>query len=156
MTPDLTARLLARLDVLPRLVAALQEEDDGCWNWRGHLTPAGYGYMQQNGKKIPVHRLAYETFRGPIPDGLDLDHLCRNTRCIRPDHLEPVTRAENFKRGRDYWRGLNVDKDQCPRGHWYTPENTYVFRGSRRCRVCHREQERERRNRRRAELAPGS
>ena len=72
---------------------------DGCWTWQGACTPRGYGLMRVGAKMVYAHREYYEREVGPIPDGLDLDHLCRNTRCIRPSHQEPVTRAENVRRG---------------------------------------------------------
>lgn len=83
-----------------------ESEDTHCWEWQryaGH--PAGYAYIlrRRNGRRLKfyVHRLAYEELVGPIPGGLDLDHLCRNTCCCNPGHLEPVTRAENTRRGRN-------------------------------------------------------
>lgn len=72
---------------------------DGCWTWLGRLHN-GYGYLKQHGRDVAAMRLIYEWLVGPIPDGLDLDHLCRNRACVRPDHLEPVTRTENLRRGR--------------------------------------------------------
>lgn len=68
-----------------------------CWNWVGGLD-VGYGFFTVPGRKFAAHRWAYENLVGPIPDGLHLDHLCLNTRCVNPDHLEPVTRAENTRR----------------------------------------------------------
>lgn len=70
----------------------------GCWVWNGTRTRAGYATMSVECKTVYVHRWAYEHFVGPIPKGLELDHLCRNTRCVNPDHLEPVTHAENNRR----------------------------------------------------------
>ena len=67
----------------------------GCWEWTGHVNNAGYGRV----KNDYAHRLAYEMFVGPIPDGADLDHLCRRRSCVNPAHLEPVTRSENVRRG---------------------------------------------------------
>jgi hypothetical protein len=98
----------------------------GCWEWVGHLTPQGYGSL---GRRL-AHRLVYEVAVGPIPAGLQLDHLCRNRRCVNPDHLEPVTSRENTLRG----SGLPAQRvlvTHCPRGHAYTDENTYVRPGTR-------------------------
>lgn len=75
------------------------DPETGCWNWTGAILKTGYGAMSWLGKNKPAHRIAYEQFVGPIPDGLVLDHLCRNTRCVNPDHLEPVTSTENIRRG---------------------------------------------------------
>lgn len=73
-----------------------------CWIWQGYVMPTtGYGQCGNNRGVVYVHRLAYEVFVGPIPDGLHIDHLCRNRRCIKPSHLEPVTQAENNQRSWD-------------------------------------------------------
>jgi len=71
----------------------------GCWLWAGSLQPNGYGHLTIQNRQVLAHCYTYERLRGPIPDGYELDHLCRNPRCINPDHLEPVTHAENCRRG---------------------------------------------------------
>lgn len=83
----------------------------------------------------------YEGLVGPIPDGFTLDHLCRNTSCANPAHLEPVTHEENVKRGRS-GEGQAL-RTHCPQGHEYTDDNTYQHGGRRFCRACHRERNRE-------------
>ncbi|MFI9344986.1 HNH endonuclease signature motif containing protein [Streptomyces sp. NPDC052773] len=70
----------------------------GCWLWKGHVLPTGYGTVNAFGTVLLAHRAAYRLLVGPIPDGLTLDHLCRVTHCVNPDHLEPVTRRENIRR----------------------------------------------------------
>lgn len=122
------------------------EKDDvtGCWNWTGSRVPDGYGVMpigkRPDGKKkySVVHRWTYEQLVGPIPEGLQLDHLCRNTSCVNPAHLEPVTCQVNLIRG--VRRNQYKDRTHCSRGHEYTPENTQINkRGTRICRTCKRE-----------------
>lgn len=86
-----TQRKLKRYDIDPAT---------GCWNWLVMLNPAGYASTRINGKTQRVHKLLYEIINGPVPKGLELDHTCRNRRCINPDHLEPVTHAVNMQRGK--------------------------------------------------------
>lgn len=100
--------------------------DGDCWVWLGPVNQSGYGHLRRFGY---VHRLAWEMLRGPIPAGLTVDHLCRNRVCVRPDHLELVTRAENVRRE-------NAARDRCPQGHEYDAANTYLYRGKRGCRIC--------------------
>lgn len=101
---------------------------DGCWNWTGRLDAWGYGRLGRRG----AHRASYIERVGPIPEGLVLDHLCNNPRCINPDHLEPVTDAENHRRKAER-------QTHCKHGHEFTPENTYIApSGSRHCRACNR------------------
>lgn len=71
-----------------------------CWEWTGYITPKGYGtFCLRAGVTVWAHRLAYELTHGPFPAGLTIDHLCNNRGCVRPSHLEPVTQAENVRRG---------------------------------------------------------
>lgn len=114
---------------------------DSCWIWTGYVNPAGYGQVSTGGRagrmKL-VHRVVYELMIGPIPDGLVLDHLCRNRVCVNPAHLEPVTNRENTLRGESPG-AKSVRSNHCYRGHEYTAENTYIEpSGQRRCRECMR------------------
>ena len=113
-----------------------------CWIWVGTTAGNGYGRVKIPGTKSTVssHRLVFETLVGPIPPGLDLDHLCRVRACCNPAHLEPVTRAENLKRGVGSDVGkINRAKTHCPAGHPYDEENTWRSKKGRHCRQCHRE-----------------
>lgn len=112
------------------------EKTETCWPWTGSLR-VGYGaFALTHHLRVGAHRWSYEHFRGPIPDGLTIDHLCRNKRCVNPDHLEVVTRGENTRRA-------NASITHCPQGHEYTPENTRVgFKNKRACRACERDRAR--------------
>lgn len=111
-------------------------ESDGHWLWTGCLDK-GYGRFRHEGETRQAHRVAYEHFVGPIPDGMHLDHLCRIPGCVNPEHLQPVTARENVRRG---LRG--VLRTHCTNGHRYTPETTGLWNGYRYCRVCKRAQQR--------------
>ncbi len=82
------------------VVAYDVDPDTGCWNWTRSRQPNGYGHLTINNRQVLAHRFVYERDRGPIPAGMTLDHLCRNPRCVNPDHLEPVSHAENCRRGK--------------------------------------------------------
>jgi hypothetical protein len=109
----------------------------GCWNWQRRCMPReGYGIVTSSGRRRSAHRVSYEVFIGPIPDGLWIDHLCRNRRCVNPHHLEPVTPQENILRSPIAQAALNAAKTHCPQGHEYTPANTYLYGPHRRWRIC--------------------
>ena len=111
------------------------DKSGDCWQWTGSK---GDGYGKVNGFHTSLaHRLSYEEACGPIPEGLQLDHLCRNRACVKPGHLEAVTQKVNQE------RGSNATRTHCKHGHEYTPENTKIIRsGSRWCRECGRERTR--------------
>lgn len=110
---------------------------DGCWDWTGFVYPNGYGsFMDQNQRTTLAHRYSYEQFVGPIPDGLQIDHLCRNRRCVRPGHLEAVTGWENRRRGESP-PAVNAGRVECANGHPFDNVNTYIRpNGNRGCRIC--------------------
>jgi hypothetical protein len=116
----------------------------GCWLWRGFIKPSGYGHARFNlpGQPIEkrrVHRIAWTLLRGPIPDGMTLDHLCRVRHCVNPEHLEVVTQAENCLRGNSS-PAINARKTHCVRGHRLAGQNLIVAlengRKHRRCLAC--------------------
>ena len=114
-------------------------KDDGCWEWTGTHLPTGYGTFG----KAYTHRFAYELEVGSIPEGYDIDHLCRNRGCCNPAHLEAVTHYENTRRA---WALMT----HCRRGHPFDEENTHwevnrLGNLARRCRACSRDRARERR-----------
>jgi hypothetical protein len=107
-----------------------------CWLFAGYKNAAGYGECFVDGRKALAHRISYENFVGEIPDGMVIDHLCRVTCCINPDHLEAVTNVENVLRGVGY-PAINKRKTHCPSGHEYTEENISKYSNNyRRCRQC--------------------
>lgn len=118
---------------------------DGCLLWQGGLVRNGYAQFSVNSRAVYVHRWAWEQINGPVPAGLELDHLCRNRSCVDPAHLEPVTSRENQRRSPI----ANATKTRCPLGHAYTPDNVNP-RGSRICRTCRQAESVARRARRRA------
>lgn len=113
----------------------------GCWLFTGYLNNDGYGHIAVEGRFFGAHRLSYELARGPIPDGLHLDHLCKTRNCVNPDHLEPVTAHENWRRGASPTLANSL-KVECVNGHEFDVANTYVDtsrgRDVRVCRACNR------------------
>jgi hypothetical protein len=108
-----------------------------CWEWTAGRSADGYGifaFGEKRGSSETAHRVAWKMLVGAIPEGTELDHLCRNRACVNPDHLEPVTHADNMRRA--FCGEIHARKTHCPQGHEYTDENTYRNAGKRHCRKC--------------------
>ena len=133
-------------------------QPNGCWLWTGKLFSKGYGMFRRTENRVRktyyAHKFSYELFVGPVPEGLELDHTCHNSdctlanqcphrRCVNPEHVEPVTHAENVRRS---WHGnsANKKKTHCKYGHPFEGDNLAILlratgKNSRRCNMCHRE-----------------
>ncbi len=108
-----------------------------CWLWTGAPNNGGYGSCRWEGKLVGTHRLAYEVLVGPISYAMEPDHLCRVRLCVNPEHMEPVTRAENIRRGYAQ-KAPPPLKSHCLRGHPFTEANTRLYGRRRYCRECGR------------------
>lgn len=140
--------------ILDRFAEKIALTDSGCIEWLAGTNGVGYGVVHlqpsDGSRKTYAHRWSYEHHNGPIPDGLHLDHLCRNTLCVNPDHLEPVTPRVNVVRGVSS-PAMNARKTRCHADHPLNGDNLYVTpsTGYRHCRECARERDRLRRPRNR-------
>jgi hypothetical protein len=133
--PSLEERFWKKVEIMP----------NGCWEWQGMKNQYGYGlvWIIRKGKRISAHIFAHLNTGHTIPDGFDLDHLCRNHACVNPDHLEAVTHQENIRRGDagKSWGNLQKSKTHCPKGHIYDLFNTYIRPDGtgRGCKICRKE-----------------
>lgn len=139
-----------------RFLSKIQMTPAGCAEWtasRNH----GYGVLIIGSRKdgtrrlVRAHRFAYESFIGPIPEGVEIDHLCGNPSCVgvTPEgvvlgHLKLVSHRENMRHGPNSFASTNIKKTHCPKGHPYDEGNTYIHRGKRFCRICRAEAHRKR------------
>mgnify|MGYP000502919220 CR=1 FL=1 len=131
ITPDAARQFWAKVD----------RSGDSCWLWRGYIGENGYGHCKISGRCM-AHRLAYELAWGPIGDGLHIDHLCKNRRCVNPNHLEAVTpRENNLRSASPAWvtHRTGIHQSECRSGHPLSGDNLYLFPDGRRgCRACQR------------------
>ncbi len=127
-----------KVPAIERFLAKIIIAEVGCWEWTANLYWNGYGEFWDGNKYIRAHRFSYEWFKGEIPDGLQLDHLCRNRACVNPDHLEVVTSRDNILRGIGF-AVKNASATHCSHGHPYDLFNTYYRPGGgRSCKTCGR------------------
>lgn len=128
-------------DVRDRIRESVIVDESGCWIWQRYIGSAGYGSMTADGKSGQLaHRVSYEAFIGPIPAGLQIDHLCRVRDCVNPEHLEPVTPRENVMRSPVAVASVHARKTSCANGHEFDSANTYLTpTGARVCRACNRQ-----------------
>ena len=146
---DRTWKPTKEVPLAQRLWRRVGVDENGCWIWVGVKRRDGYGWIRVDGIARPVHRLSYEALVGPIPPGLQIDHLCRVTSCCNPEHLEPVTPRVNSLRSESPL-AKNARKTHCPQGHRYAGDNLIVRyppsspNGNRVCRACETARLRER------------
>lgn len=134
--PGEAAPRVQHLEFPASLIMRLRFMPNGCVEFTGALGTNGRGSVRVAGRPTLPYVAAYELLVGPVPDGMELDHLCRNPPCVNPAHLEPVTHKVNMERGA--W----ATKTHCPQGHPYDETNTYRTKaGGRACRACHRASE---------------
>lgn len=148
--------------LIERLMEKISFEPfSGCWLWMGYLNDEGYGRLRLGSTEepySPAHKASYELLVGPVPEDLQLDHLCRVRCCVNPKHLEPVTALENTTRGIGNGPAVAAAAlaheaiTHCPQGHEYTPENTrrYGVAQARWCWTCKKARDREAQRNRRA------
>lgn len=124
------------------------DDPNSCWVWGGALVKSrglAYGHLEVDYVFVLAHRFSYELHCGSIPKGVEVDHLCRNTLCVNPKHMELVSHQENVLRGIGI-ASVNAHKTHCPAGHLYDASNTYWWQNSRGCRICRLENQRLRRH----------
>lgn len=139
-----------KMTPIERVMSRRVVTEGGCWEFTGTRDKNGYGFVSVEGVQRRVHRFVYETIQGPIPAGMQLDHLCRNPPCFNPGHLEVVTPRENTLRGVSI-QARNATKTHCLRGHPFAGENLLVSTGGERvCLACKRIRKRQAKERKMA------
>ena len=122
------------------LLEKCQEDANGCWLWQRCVQKDGYGTVHYHSKTYLAHRLFYELFEGPMPAGLEIDHLCRVRNCVNPKHLEPVDHQTNMDRGDYSANGPRIaafhsSKTHCAQGHSYSGDNLQIHKNGK-WRIC--------------------
>lgn len=114
------------------------QKTETCWLWTGCRTARGYGRFMFNRRVQPAHRVSYQLLVGPIPEGTELDHLCRVKHCVRPEHLDPVPHQVNVQRGLagQHTAIRYATRTHCDKGHALTPDNLLGHVSGRQCRRC--------------------
>lgn len=132
-------------DLYRRFETKFIAAENDCWNWTSQQDGKGYGRFMLLGKPRLAYRVAYELYCESIPDGMYLDHLCRNPKCVNPGHLEPVSLAENTRRGQSaqVTKDRHASQTHCKRGHPLSGDNLYAAPKQRVCRTCRAERKRE-------------
>lgn len=121
----------------PKIFWIKVKKTQTCWNWIGYIGKTGYGQFKKNNKMQKAHRVSYELYKGKIRRELEIDHLCRNKKCVNPKHLEAVTHRENMLRGNSFV-AINAKKIRCKYGHKFDKKNTGFFIDKNKCqgRYC--------------------
>ena len=101
------------------------EPNSGCWFWNSAALPSGYGQVWYRGRRRNAHRASYEFFKGPVPSGMEVHHICNVRACVNPAHLRAVTHRENVRQSSAVM-GVNARKTHCKRGHAFDESNTYI------------------------------
>lgn len=122
-----------------RIERGISKTASGCWEWQGSISSSGYGRLSKNNRPAYSHRESYEAFVGPIPEGFQIDHLCRNTKCCNPEHLEAVTPLTNGMRSKSF-AARKARQTHCIHGHPLSGDNLYIRpkEGWRMCKTCTR------------------
>jgi hypothetical protein len=135
--PLIDLRTIQHPPLAERFVSKVKEPFDAhndCWLWTGVTDRKGYGKIYAHGKMQKAHRISYELFNGLIPREYDIDHLCKNRKCVNPSHLQTLARQEHYGQG-------HREQTHCLKGHPFDEVNTYYSSGHRWCRICRRNAE---------------
>jgi hypothetical protein len=142
MTKPARKRVPKGTPIRDRIRAWVEVDNAGCWIWQSVISVNGYAHIGTDGSTRSAHRVSYEAFVGPIPEGMVIDHLCRNRACVNPEHLKPVDQRSNVMRSPIALGAINAAKTHCAQGHPYDAGNTYVYARPgttiRVCRTCSR------------------